>query len=334
MAVVLTSASPNASEEAINSVFEKHGLEREAPPEPPPAAAATVVEVPAEPIREDFDSDDEFKSAHGEWEKADNDARAKREAEEEEAEKKVSRFQRKVDKKVAQRTAALERQVEELRQKLEEKESAQPEAKDKKTPEENPRPKREDFKSDEEHADAVIEWRVQKAIAEKEQAAAAKAAKEATDAENARLEANYQDYRAQVEEFKEEHDDWDEVVNREDIPMHVAVQLALLEQPNGAEVTYYLGKHPEFALKLAELSPLQAVVEIGLLSRKLAEPATNRASGPTTAWGGGPKTSTRPRVPAPVQPVRTGATLASMTSKDAAQARDYKSFKKAQRAGR
>lgn len=339
MAVVLASASPGATEEALAEVFEKHGLEREAS-EPVAAAVEPLAPVVAEePHRDEFENEEEFKTAHAEWKKAADEAVQVQEAEDEEAERKVSRFHRRVEKRVARETAALRAEVEALNRRLEEKEAAASGAAPKEKPSENPRPKRADFKvgddGQQEYEDALLAWGTRDALTKKEQEDAAKAAKAATDAENERLEANYQDYRAQVEEFKEEHDDWDEVVNREDIPMHTAVQLALLEQPNGAECTYYLGKHPEFALKLAELSPLQAVVEVGLLARKLAEPASGRKpSGPATAWGGEPRTPTKPRAPAPVQPVRTSATLASMTSKDAAKARDYKGFKKAQRAGR
>jgi Bacteriophage, scaffolding protein len=331
MSVVLTSASPDASEEAIQTVFEKHGLERHAPQ----VSQEVAVDAP-EPTRAEYESDADFDAAKQQWESAQVKiaavAKEKDEAEEE-TERKVSRFQRKVQREVAARTAELTRQIEELQEKVKVAAPAEPK------PTESPRPKRADFgdgdDAQQKYEDALLDWGTKQALARREVADAERIAKESLAAENKRLEENYQDYRAQVEEFKEEHDDWDEVVNQ-DIPIHTAVQLALLEQPNGAEVTYYLGKHPDWTRKLAELSPLSAVMEVGLLSQRLAsgKTATNRASGPDTAWGGEPRTSTRPSAPAPVQPVRTSSTLASMTSRDAAKARDFKAFKKAQRAGR
>jgi hypothetical protein len=334
MAVVLVSASPNASEEAIQEVFDKHGLEREAPEvKEEKVAAAPPVEA-VEPARDDFETDEEFEAARAEWKKA-ADAEAKvKEAEEDESEKKTNRFQRRVDKRVARETAALRQEADDLRRRLEELEGKKgAEGETKKAAEENPRPKRDAFDSQEKYEDALLAWGTKDAIAKKEAEDKAKAAKDATEAESKQLETNYQNYREQVEEFKEEHDDWDDVVNQ-DIPMHTAVQLALLEQPNGAEVTYYLGKHTDFTEKLAGMSPLSAVVEIGILSRKLQSETTRKPSGPATEWGGKTRTTTTPRAPAPVQPVRTGTTLSSMTSRDAAKANDYKAFKRAQRGGR
>lgn len=335
MTVVLASASPNATEEDIQKVFDKHGLEREAPePKEKEEAAVVVTETPAEPNRDDFENDEEFEAAQAEFEEAKEAAAAKELEEEEKKAPRLSRLQRRVQRE----TAKLRQEADDLRREVEELKKgkgAQPEAKEK-AAEENPRPKRDDFKSTEEYEDALLDWGTKQAIAKREAEAAEKSAKEAAEAEQKQLEANYENYREQVEEFKDTHDDWDEVVNREDVPMHKAVQLALLELPNGAELTYYLGKHTEFAEKLAEMPPLSAVAEIGILSRKLQSESGRkpRPSGPATAWGGEPRTATKPKAPEPVRPVRTGTTLSSMTSRDAAKNGDFAAFKRAQRQGK
>jgi len=308
VSIVLTSASPGATEEKIREVFEKNGLEPEAP---------EVVETPKpvpEPKRDDYEAEEEFEAAQTVWQ----EASGTKESEKTEEPKRLSRLQRRVQRETSQ----LRSENDELRRRLEALEGKKTEEA---TPEENPRPKRADFNGDEEYEDALLAWGTERALAKRQ-------AEEAQNEQQRALEQNYQNYRTQVEEFKDEHDDWEDVVGQ-DIPMHTAVQLALLEQTNGAEVTYYLGKHPDFTRKLAAMSPLSAVVEVGVLSRKL-QSDSGRTSGPANAREGETKTITKPKAPAPVQPVRTGTTLASMSSIDAAKNGDYKAFKRAQRAGR
>jgi len=82
-------------------------------------------------------------------------------------------------------------------------------------------------------------------------------------------------YLADLLAFREEHPDCDEVIDQE-IPLHAAVQHAVMELPNGVEVAYYLGKNPEFARRLADLTPLGAVMELGFLSAMLAAQAPHR----------------------------------------------------------
>lgn len=96
------------------------------------------------------------------------------------------------------------------------------------------------------------------------------------------LEKNLRSYGAQVKEAKEKYNDWRETVGRE-VFIGQGVQMAILEQANGAEVCYYLGKHPNFAAKLGELSKtgreLTAIREVERLSARLA-PSTARTQAP------------------------------------------------------
>src|SRR5229473_7138692 len=64
-----------------------------------------------------------------------------------------------------------------------------------------------------------------------------------------RFDKNIKNYDRQVKGAKNKYDDWAETINQ-DVFIGQGVQLALLEQPNGAEVAYYLGKHPAFAKKI------------------------------------------------------------------------------------
>jgi hypothetical protein len=140
-----------------------------------------------------------------------------------------------------------------------------------------------------------------------------------------RLKTNFTTYQTEAAAFKEEHDDWDEVVNQS-IPVPDAVYYAIVDlAKDGPAVTYYLGQHPEEIDKLAELTPYAAAIAVGRLADKLKageKPATRATPRP------------RPHIPEPVKPVRTAAATSTLTSTEAAKNKDFKGFKRAQRAGR
>lgn len=93
-----------------------------------------------------------------------------------------------------------------------------------------------------------------------------------------------------LEHAREAYPDFDEVV---DSPVEVskAMQDAILRAPNGADIAYYLGKHPQEAERIAALDPFSALVEMGRLSATVTRPKPKAA---TTA-------------PAPISPVGTAA---------------------------
>jgi len=296
--IVLKSASHEVSDEVreknLKAVVEGAGYE-----------VAKEPEAVAEPKREDYKSEEEFETAHVEWQD-------KQEAEEAEPGKKAepstppkkSRRERAVERA----TLALTAENEELRKRLTELESRQEPAK------ETVKPKRADFSQDgdgeQKYEDALIAWGVEKTKKET-------AIKDAETANKARFEKNIQNYAVQVEEAKEAHADWDEVVNK-DIFIGQEVQLAILEQENGAEVIYYLGRHPAYAAKLGKMTPLSAVMEVGRLSARL----TTGAPAPSEADDEAPARP-RPRVPAPVRTVSTGGSSAALSFAEIAAKPNY-----------
>ncbi len=313
-------ASPTATQEEIEEVLTKHGNEvvKETPAED--AAAAE------EPKRDDFETDEEHEAALVEWqqkqEEAAEAAAGKTNEDEEEEEDKPAQPARKPSrfaKRFRKLTAPLEARIAELQDQLKDVQKSG-KAAEEKPEEKDPRPVKANFKTQEEYEDALMAWGARKAIADKE-------ATDAQKAQQAFLQENYDNCRAGVEAFKEEHDDWDETINQ-NIPMHQGVQLAILEQENGAEVVYYLGKHPAYATKLAEMSPLSAVMEVGRLSERLLK--QNPAGSNRTAGGGTPL-KPKPRLPAPVKPVTTSATTSTVTTKSA---KSLDEFRQAKAAGR
>jgi hypothetical protein len=89
-----------------------------------------------------------------------------------------------------------------------------------------------------------------------------------------RFEKNIKNYNAQAQAARRRYADFKEVVDQ-DIHIGVGVQLAMYEQENGAEVAYYLGKHPALAKKLGQMSKtpgreIAAIREVERLSARLA----------------------------------------------------------------
>lgn len=304
--IILKSASHEVSDEQreknLQAVVEAAGYEVAKDEK---EEKASVVE----PDRKNFKTEEEFEAAHVAWQDAQEEEKPPAKAEEDDEEeevvpKKKSRKERAIDRA----TADLKKQNEDLRKRLEALESGG--GKKEETPKEKLRPKRTEFNSDEEYEDALLAWGVEKATADKK-------LKDAQTADQERFEENIRNYAAQVEDAKEEHDDWDEVVNQ-DIYIGKEAQLAILELENGAEVIYYLGRHPVKAEALGKLSPLSAVMEVKALSLRLktGAPARGEANGEET-----PKP--KPKVPAPVKTVSTAGSSATPTFAEIAAKPNY-----------
>lgn len=351
--IILSSGSAGATKEAVEKVLTAHNLEIEKPApvegqEPTTEGKqdeSVASQNAPEPKRGDFASEDEFNIAYEEWKvERDDAATSKAEAdddkdvdgdegdESEPATPKLSKFKKRVNKL----TAPLHRKIAELEAQIKSSTSGGAK-KDEPAPTAAPaRPLRASFKTQEEYEDALIAWGTEKTTREQ-------AIKQHESDQRQQLESNFSSYKRNVEEFKDTVDDWDTVVNQP-IPMHTEVQLAIFEQVNGAQVVYYLGKHPEYTKQLAILSPLSAVMEVGRLSeRLLSRKGTGSRNGSQPASGSagsstgnrGTSTSTKVvKIPAPISPVSTAATSPALNSRDAASKRDFKAFKRAIRSGR
>jgi hypothetical protein len=309
--IVLSSGSAGATQEDIEKVLEKHGYETEKP-----ESAAAAAEEVAEPKRADFKSEEEFETAKEAFAVEQEDAAAKAEEEEEATQRKpLTRKQRSIEKA----TKALRDELRGLKEELstlKSKGAPQQQA----APRMPETPKREAFKTDAEFDEAMFDYRYQLRRAKE-------AADQQVETQKQMLKENLENYQAGVAEFKEEHDDWDAVVNQA-MPIHESVFLAVMELENGPAVTYYLGKHPTFTKRLAEMSPLTAVVEVGRLADRLKTGAPDRGDADS-----GTKPKPRPRIPAPITPVGGSVSASTLTSREAAQARNFRAFKAAQRKG-
>ena len=69
---------------------------------------------------------------------------------------------------------------------------------------------------------------------------------------------------------REKHADFDETVNRMIVPVSLAMTDAILDSDSGAEIMYWLGKHPADCKLIGDLEPLSAVREIGRIEGTIA----------------------------------------------------------------
>ena len=242
---------------------------------PEPKAAAAVEEPPA--TTEPESAPDSTQETEDEEETA--------EAGESPPKRPGSR-QRKIDK--------LTRDNEELRRQLEARTAtpaepakpAQPEGK----------PKLENFDTLEDHVEAIADWKIEQREKKRAEAEAQQKAQEAHD----RLQA---DWSKRAKAAAKAHDDFQEVtdsVQAPDAPGVRAARQAMLEDEAGAEILYHLGKHPEELKRIAGLSPVSAIREIGKLSALLT-----KASVPEN---GKPRVSSAPKPPpALTRPAKTSS---------------------------
>jgi hypothetical protein len=206
--------------------------------------------------------------------------------------KPKSRAQRAIDKLTA-RNHRLEAELEEARK-------AKP-AEEKAAPAPSGPPKLQDFlsagKTADDWADARDAW---------------KAAEETKQAEAERQKATFDQYNKGVSEARGRYEDWDETVTTATGTIPEAASLAVIECDNGADVAYYLAKHPEICEELMEMTPVGAIRRIGKISDSLT-PSEKKVS---------PSEKPRPKPAAPITPVGSSSTQSS-TPLDQLPPREY-----------
>jgi len=130
--------------------------------------------------------------------------------------------------------------------------------------------------------------------------AAEKAKADAAAAERAR--ANVWSERVAV--AKRAHEDFETVALNVDLPVTPVMGQAITDTEIGAEILYYLGSHPEESARIAKLTPLAQIREIGKLELTLSakeEPAAAEPEQPVTP-------TPVSKAPAPVARPQAGAT--------------------------
>lgn len=102
------------------------------------------------------------------------------------------------------------------------------------------------------------------------------------------------DFSSKEADFSKDIDDYHTVTRSNDLKITGEMVQVLQGTDKGPEVLYHLGKHPEIAEKLANMSPLQMAREIGRIeASQLVKPAsTTKAPAPVPKISGVEKSTT------------------------------------------
>jgi hypothetical protein len=177
------------------------------------------------------------------------------------------------------------------------------------------KPKLEDFQTLEQYQEALTDWKLDQREQQRKEAEARTAAEEAVRKEQ-------ETWAKREKAARKAHDDYDDLMETVQIPAGpgvLAARQAMLEDDNGAEMLYYLAKHPAELERIAGLSPASAILAIGKLSASLT-PATDN---------GKPRITGAPKPPPPSgRPTRT----VSDSVDDPAVQNDFKRWAKAREA--
>jgi len=146
------------------------------------------------------------------------------------------------------------------------------------------KPKEEDFDTHSEYVEALTDWKIDQRDAARDKKTSAAKQESQRLAERAENEANFTELAG---DFVKEHDDFDEVCFDEDLPITGVMSDAIMSSELGPNILYHLGMNPKEAKRIANLSPISQVREIGKVEAKLGKPTKN----------------TRTNAPKPVKPV-------------------------------
>lgn len=182
-----------------------------------------------------------------------------------EPEVKEDGFQKRINKVTADKYAE-KRRADDLQRKIDEMETARPAAV------KGDAPKLEDFDYDESAFNAaVIDHKVNEAVNRQ-------VATQNESAKNASAQEAQNAFNERIVEFGK--DDFNEVASS--VPqLPTGVAEALVSSDNGAELIYHLGTHLDQADKLANMTPNQAIMELGRISANLsAQPNIKTSAAP------------------------------------------------------
>lgn len=131
------------------------------------------------------------------------------------------------------------------------------------------KPKRADFEDDDEYIEALTEWKVEQKLGD-QQVKAEKAVKEKTE------KSAMQQFEEAVDEIvetgKEKYEDFMEVSTK--MPLDEKMMEAIVHSESdelAADIIYYLGKNPEEAAEIQEMSPLKAARAIERIAIKVSK---------------------------------------------------------------
>jgi len=127
-------------------------------------------------------------------------------------------------------------------------------------------------------------------------------------------------YKSQVAEAREVHKDFDEALNDYDGPTSPELHAAILDSDQGAEVAYYLAKHPEEAERMRGMNTGDLYRFIGKIEARIESGKVKEAPAVKTT-----------KAPPPIQPVGKGSASESVEFPENGTYEEKKAWEKRQR---
>ena len=150
-----------------------------------------------------------------------------------------------------------------------------------------PEPKPEQFSDMYEYAKALAEHTADKKLAERDKEEKARLAA-------AEQDAKFKTWADRVNAAKTELPDFDDMVTSSEVRVTDPVRDAIIESEHGPRILYYLAENAEFAKKLADMSVVSAVREIGRIEAQFIK---GKEPDPKPVVG-------KSKAPAPISPLR------------------------------
>lgn len=265
-----------------------------------PATEVSTDETPAENL-EASEPQTEVEKPEGE----------KPEGEQTEKPKKKNGFKKRIAK-LSAKVSSLEEEREFWRMEAQKLQTRGADIKQADTKRPEGKPRAEDFEKHEQFVEALAEWTADQKIMARE--------RESKQAQlKSEVQAQISKHLDRVNDFKSEHDDFDEVIDSvSDIALPPHVQEAIIDSEISAELMYELSKDSDTLERIAQMGPRQAAKEIGKFEARIEakrQPEKN------------PEIKTT-KAPKPITPV--GATAASTKSLEDLDYDDYYTARMAQ----
>ncbi len=248
---------------------------------------------PAEPVAATEAEPDTVADQSGQ-ESGEDDATATEEQKERKPNPKLERRFSEITKQreAAREEARLEREKrEQLEARLREYEAkVNPQAAQQPEVDLGEEPKPEQFSDMFEYAKALAEYTADKKLAERDQ-------EERNRKAAAEQEAKFKAWADRVNAAKSEFPDFDDMVQSSDVRVSDPVRDAIMESDHGPRILYHLAENTELAKKLAEMSAVSAVREIGKIEARFER--DSKASAPEAK-----AVVAKSKAPAPISPLR------------------------------
>lgn len=152
-------------------------------------------------------------------------------------------------------------------------------------------PKAEDFKTVGDYAEALAEYKVEKKFAERD-------ARQQQEQQERAAQAAQAELNGAITKVMKDIPDYAEVIDASDIdmPPHITVYLATNGEL-GVRLGYHLAKHPDEYDRIAKLTPIRAIAELGKLEDRVTKKPETKADTADEA------PAAVSRAPSPIKPL-------------------------------